>query len=138
MSALLEIGPIPIGPIGDNVILIPAGQFGYPNQIGQVVLYNWSGFLVQIFDTQSGSRLDLQPMMGNVYDPPAAGAELRGRVASGVAVGGDVITGQVALMGEQIPGAWPITLVSASAGGGGGGGVVTIIAGPGISVVPPP
>ena len=135
-GSLLEIGPIPLGPIGLNVVLIPAGQFGFPNQIGQVVLYNFSGFLLQIFDTQRGARLDLQPMMGNVYDPPEAGAELRGRVASGVAVGGDVVTGQVALMGEQIPGAWPITLVGAG-GGGGGGGITVINAGPGISVTTP-
>ena len=57
-------------------------------------------------------------------------------MASGVAVGGDVVTGQVALMGEQIPGAWPITLVGAG-GGGGGGGITVINAGPGISVTTP-
>ena len=134
-GALLEIGPVDLVAIGQNVILIPAGQFGYPNQIGQVVLYNFSGFLVQIFDTQAGSRLDLQPMMGNVYDPPANGAELRGRVASGAAVGGDKITGQVALMGEQIPGAWPLTLVTGA--GGGGGGAITLTAGPGIAITSP-
>lgn len=135
MSSLLEIGPIALGPVGLEVVLIPSGQFGYPNQLGQVVLYNFSGFLVQITDTGTGQRLDLQPMMGNVYDPPPAGASLRGRVASGVAVGGDVITGQVALMGEQIPGAWPLTLVTGA--GGGGGGITVINAGPGIAVTTP-
>lgn len=135
-SALQEIGPVTLVDIGQDVVLVPSGQFGYPNQLGQVVLYNWSNFRLQIRDTQTGARLDLQPMQGNVYDPPSNGAALVARVAAGTPGPIAEVTGQCALMGEQIPGSWPYSL-SGGGGGGGDGGAVTIEAGAGIAVTSP-
>lgn len=135
--ALLQVGPFALGPIGLIIPVIPSGHYGGPDQIGQVVLYNYSAFILQIYDTQTGNRLDLQAWMGNVYDPPAAGAQLYARVAQGVAGSATpVLTGQLALFGEQIPGAWPITLPMGT-GGGGGGGAITLTPGPGIAITSP-
>lgn len=135
--ALLQVGPFGLVTVGQQIPVIPSGHYGGPDQIGQVVLYNFSAFTLQIYDTQTGNRLDLQSFMGNVYDPPAAGAQLYARVAQGVANPADpnVLSGQLALFGEQIPGAWPITLNSPA--GGGGGGAITITAGPGVIVTSP-
>lgn len=135
--ALLQVGPFDLVTVGQIIPVIPSGHYGGPDQIGQVVLYNYSAFILQIYDTQTGNRLDLQAWMGNVYDPPAGGAQLYARVAQGVAAATDpnVLTGQLALMGEQIPGAWPIMLIPP--GGGGGAGAITIVGGPGIDVTSP-
>jgi hypothetical protein len=136
--ALLQVGPFALGPVGLIIPVIPSGHYGGPDQIGQVVLYNYSAFILQIYDTATGNRLDLQAWMGNVYDPPAGGAQLYARVAQGVPnpLDPNVLTGQLALFGEQIPGAWPIMLTSPNAGGGGGGPII-INAGPGVTVTSP-
>jgi hypothetical protein len=117
--ALLQVGPLALVTVGQQIPVIPSGHYGGPDQIGQVVLYNYSDFILQIYDTATGNRLDLQAWMGNVYDPPAGGAQLYARVAQGVAspTAPNVLTGQLALFGEQIPGAWPIMLTPTTGAG---------------------
>ena len=108
-----RLGPFKITGVGQVITVIPAGQYAQPGQLGQIVLYNESSFVLGISDTSTGARLDLQPLTANVYDPPAAGGALLATVISGIATTTlQRLSGQVALGGMQIEGAWPQTLSS--------------------------
>ena len=108
-----RLGPFKITGVGQVITVVPAGQYAQPGQLGQIVLYNESSFVLGISDTSTGARLDLQPLTANVYDPPAAGGALLATVISGIATTTrQRLSGQVALGGMQIEGAWPQTLSS--------------------------
>ena len=108
-----RLGPFKITGVGQVITVVPAGQYAQPGQLGQIVLYNESSFVLGISDTSTGARLDLQPLTANVYDPPAAGGALLATVISGIATTTrQRLSGQVALGGMKIEGAWPQTLSS--------------------------
>jgi hypothetical protein len=91
----------------------PAQIGGGPDQVGQVVIYNYSSFLLGVTSTTQGAQLDLQPGTAMVYDPPSRGGRLVGTVKSGFAsTASSFVTAQVALDGARIEGAWPQTLSS--------------------------
>ena len=116
-APLVDLGTFDLTGVGQSVTVFSEAKVGGgPGQTGQVVLNNYSNYLLSVTDTSLGPLLDLQPGTANVYDPPQKGGSLIVRVKSGQPSTTDFLTAQVALAGEQIEGAWPQTLSSIAVG----------------------
>lgn len=116
--SLESLGPFNLPPTyvagaADNTFtVISSGQFGnQPGQLGTIVLYNFSSYVIGLNSSSDGQLLDLQPGTGNIYDAPTNNGALVAVVKGGSAgTNAPQLTGQVALYGEQIGGSWPETL----------------------------
>ena len=116
-APLVDLGQFDLTGVGQSItVFSEAAVGGGPGQTGQVVLNNYSNYLLGVTDTSLGPLLDLQPGTANVYDPPQKGGSLVVRVKSGQPSTTNFLTAQVALAGEEIEGAWPQTLSSIAVG----------------------
>ena len=114
------LGPFPLpaaNAVGAQVTIIPSGQFGDPNALGDVLINNFSGYLLGVTSSSSGALLNLSPASANVYPAPAAGGSLVITVLSGSAGSAHPsVSAQVGLMGEEFSGAYPQSLPGVSTG----------------------
>lgn len=112
---LANLGPFEITAVGQSATVIPAGQWSGPDALGTVVLYNYTGFLLEVSTSSDGPQLNLQPGTGNIYEPPSGGGSMTVTALSGSlvsAAASSIVTGQVVIGAGTIGGSWPQTLSS--------------------------
>ena len=103
--------------VGTQVTILPSGQFGDPNALGDVLINNFSGYLLGVTSSGSGELLNLPPASANVYPAPSGGGSLVVTVLSGSAGSAHPsVSAQVGLMGETFRGAYPQSLPGVSTG----------------------
>lgn len=119
--ALTNLGPFPLpvqNATGAVFTIIPAGQYSGPGIAGQVLMTNFSGYVVAMFSSSQGSLPNLNPGEVAAYDVPKGGGSLTATILSGTpTVANPQLTAQLGTDGESFqgndatfPGAYPFSL----------------------------
>lgn len=119
--------PIVLTGVGQTFEIIPAGQYvGAGNALGEIVLTNLSGYVINVTSTSDGEQPALAPGLALVYQPPSNAGGLKGTIVSGsaqvasaqltiqVGLGGETFTGDTATFPGTFPASVPLSALQNS------------------------
>ena len=111
-----NLGPFPLTGIGQQLTIIPAGQYSGPNQLSQVLLTNLSYYTIALTSSTDGTLTNLLPGQVNVYPAPRSGGSLTGAVIAGADTSEAVLDAQLALADTTFDGSYPFPVTLTRAG----------------------